>query len=78
MITIDYIKNAINKIENLYGVNVALKLRLQLENCLTCEWYYDDLNETLFCEDFGLSSDDLNDIREVQYSILQFFGVERW
>jgi hypothetical protein len=77
MNTIDYIKNSINKIEDIYGVDVALKLRLQLENCLNCEWYYDDLNETLFCEDFGLSSDDLNDVREVQYLILQFFGVER-
>jgi hypothetical protein len=74
MNTIDNIKNSINKIEN---IDVALKLRLQLENCLTCEWYYDDLNETLFCEDFGLSSDDLNDIRDIQFSILQFFGVER-
>jgi hypothetical protein len=74
MNTIDNIKNSINKIEN---IDVALKLRLQLENCLTCEWYYDDLNETLFCEDFGLASDELNDIREVQYLILQFFGVER-
>jgi hypothetical protein len=74
MNTIDNIKNSINKIEN---IDVALKLRLQLENCLTCEWYYDDLNETLFCEDFGLNSDDLNDIRDIQFSILQFFGVER-
>jgi hypothetical protein len=77
MNTIDYIKNSINKIEDIYGVDVALKLRLQLENCLTCEWYYDDLNETLFCEDFGLNIDDLNDVRDVQHSILQFFGVER-
>jgi hypothetical protein len=77
MNTIDYIKNSINKIEDIYGVDVALKLRLQLENCLTCEWYYDDLNETLFCEDFGLNSDDLNDVREVQYLILEFFGVKR-
>jgi hypothetical protein len=77
MNTIDNIKNCIDKIENIYGVNVGLKLRLQLENCLTCEWYYDDLNETLFCEDFGLNSDDLNDIRDIQFSILQFFGVER-
>jgi hypothetical protein len=74
MNTIDNIKNSINKIEN---IDVALKLRLQLENCLTCEWYYDDLNETLFCEDFGLNSDDLNDVREVQYLILEFFGVKR-
>ena len=74
MNTIDSIKNSIDKIENIY---VALKLRLQLENCLTCEWYYDDLNETLFCEDFGLSSDDLNDIRDVQFSMLDFFGIER-
>jgi hypothetical protein len=72
--TIDSIKNSIDKIEN---IDVTLKLRLQLENCLNCEWYYDDLNETLFCEDFGLNSDDLNDVREVQYLILQFFGVER-
>jgi len=77
MDTIDSIKNDINKIENIYGVDVALKLRLQLENCLDCEWYYDDLNETLFCEDFGLDSDDVNDVREVQFSILQFFGIER-
>jgi hypothetical protein len=77
MNTIDHIKNSINKIENLYGEEVALKLRLQLENCLTCEWYYDDLNATLFSEDFGLSSDDLNDIRDIQFSILQFFGVKR-
>jgi hypothetical protein len=77
MNTIDYIKNSIDKIEDIYGVDVALKLRLQLENCKNCEWYYDDLNETLFSEDFGLSSDDLNDVREVQYLILQFFGVER-
>jgi hypothetical protein len=77
MNTIDSIKNSIDKIEDIYGVNVGLKLRLQFENCLNCEWYYDDLNETLFCEDFGLSSDDLNDVREVQYLILQFFGVER-
>jgi hypothetical protein len=77
MNTIDSIKNSINKIENIYGVNVALKLRLQLENCLICEWYYGDLNETLFCEEFGLSNDDLNDVREVQHSILQFFGVKR-
>jgi hypothetical protein len=74
MNTIDNIKNSINKIEN---IDVALKLRLQLENCLNCEWYYDDLNETLFCEDFGLNSDDLNDVREVQYLILEFFGVKR-
>ena len=74
MNTIDSIKNSIDKIEN---IDVTLKLRLQLENCLNCEWYYDDLNETLFCEDFGLNSDDLNDVREVQYLILQFFGVER-
>jgi hypothetical protein len=77
MNTIDSIKNSIDKIEDIYGVDVALKLRLQLENCLTCEWYYDDLNETLFCEDFGLNSDDLNDVREVQYLILEFFGVKR-
>jgi hypothetical protein len=77
MITIDYIKNSIDKIENIYGVDVALKLLLQLENCLNCEWYYDDLNETLFCEDFGLTSDDLNDVRDVQHSMLQFFGVEK-
>jgi hypothetical protein len=77
MNTIDSIKNSIDKIENIYGVDVGLKLRLQFENCLNCEWYYDDLNETLFCEDFGLSSDDLNDVREVQYLILEFFGVKR-
>lgn len=77
MITIDYIKNSIDKIEDIYGVDIALKLRLQLENCKNCEWYYDDLNETLFCEDFGLSSDDLNDIRDVQFSMLDFFGIER-
>jgi len=77
MNTIDRIKNDINKIENIYGVEVALKLRLQLENCLNCEWYYDDLAETLFSEDFGLTSDDLNDVRDVQFSILQFFGIER-
>jgi hypothetical protein len=77
MNTIDSIKNSINKIEDIYGVDVALKLSLQLENCLNCEWYYDDLNETLFSEDFNLCSDDLNGIRDVQFSILQFFGVER-
>ena len=77
MNTIDNIRNAIDKIENNYGIDVALKLRLQLENCLTCEWYYADLNDTLFCEDFGLHSSDLNDIREVQYTILNFFGIER-
>jgi len=77
MNTIDYIKNSIDKIENIYGVEVARKLRLQLENCLNCEWDYDDLNDTLFCEDFGLDSDDLNDIRDIQHSILQFFGVEK-
>jgi len=77
MNTIDYIKNAIDKIENSHGVDVALKLRLQLENCLNCEWDYDDLKETLFSEDFGLDSDDVNDVRDVQHSILQFFGVER-
>ena len=77
MNTIDKIKNDIDKIENIYGVGVALKLRLQLENCLTCEWYYDDLNATLFCEDFGLDSDDLNEVRDVQYSILILFGIEK-
>jgi hypothetical protein len=77
MNTIDNIKNCIDKIEDIYGVDVALKLRLQLENCKNCEWYYDDLNATLFSEDFGLSSDNLNDIRDIQFSILQFFGVER-
>ena len=77
MNTINKIKNDIDKIEDLHGVDIALKLRLQFENCLTCEWYCDDLKETLFCEDFGLHSDDLNDVREVQYSILNFFGIEK-
>jgi hypothetical protein len=75
MNTIDNIKNSIDKIENMYGSDVALKLRLQLENCFNCEWYVEDLKESLFCEDFGLHSDDLNDVREVQYSILVFFGI---
>jgi hypothetical protein len=48
MNSIDKIKNDIDKIENIYGVDVALKLQLQLKNCFNCEWYYDDLNETLF------------------------------
>ena len=74
MNAIDRIKKTIEQLELIYDASVIYKLRLQFENCLNCEWYYEDLKATLFCEDFGLSSEDLIEIRDFQFTLLDYFG----
>lgn len=76
MLTLETIKKAIDKIELDYDATVIYKLRLQVEDCLNFLSYYDDLKETLFSEDFGLNSDQINDIRDIQFMMLDFFGIE--
>lgn len=74
MNAIDRIKKTIEQLELIYDVSVIYKLRLQFENCLNCHWYHEDLKATLFCEDFGLNSDELIDIRDFQFMLLDYFG----
>ena len=70
---IDRIKKTIEQLELIYDASVIYKLRLQFENCLSCEWYYEDLKTTLLCEDFDLNSEDLIDIRDFQFMLLDYF-----
>ncbi len=68
------IENRIEKLELSYSDEVILKLRLQLEDAKSGEWTAEELSAHLLCEDFGLQSDELNDIRDVQHDIINYFG----
>ena len=70
------ISDRIKKLELSYSDEVILKLRLQLEDAKSGEWTAEELSAHLLCEDFGLDSDELDDIRDVQHEIITFFGEE--
>ena len=70
------IENRIEKLELIYPAEVILKLRLQLEDAKNASWSRDELTEHLLSDDFGLQSDELNDIRDVQHDIINYFGEE--
>lgn len=68
------IENTINSLENLFSIEVILKLRLQLEDAKNAQWSCNELREHLLSEDFGLDQDDLDVIREIQHDIINYFG----
>lgn len=68
------IENRIEKLELSYSDEVILKLRLQLEDAKNSQWTVNELTQHLLSEDFGLDSDELNDIRDVQHDIINYFG----
>ena len=68
------IEDAINSLENLFSIEVILKLRLQLEDAKNAQWSCNELREHLLSEDFGLEQDDLDVIREIQHDIINYFG----
>ena len=70
------ISDRIKKLELSYSDEVVLKLRLQLEDAKNSQWTVNKLTEHLLSEDFGLDSDELDDIRDVQHEIITFFGED--